>query len=145
MNIRRGLERLWLIASAAWGIVILWLIFQYNDFAKWPLSEWLIIPGICVLPAVTALVVGEIIAWTIRGFSKTDQARFSVGKNLRVSIFVATGTLVLGMIGALWRSSQPTIAFQATPLAASVPAIPNEEVDRAVRESSRTSPNPPSN
>ena len=65
MNWRRGLLRLWIAATAFWGLY--WLVYIYN---VWPLtqSELIYVVPFLVGAPLAVLALGFALAWVLKGF-----------------------------------------------------------------------------
>jgi len=73
INWRRGLIRVWLLASAAWlmGWAIYLLMYGLRGGFK-TTGDWVVIPVLLFGPPVALLLFGLAAGWAFRGF-KTDE------------------------------------------------------------------------
>ena len=72
VNWRRGMFRLWILASSAW--VMGWLIFFAIKFAsgEYTPQHMVAVPVVLLGPPVALLLFGIAARWAIRGFDADD-------------------------------------------------------------------------
>src|SRR5258705_8397454 len=68
VNWRRGMFRVWLLASAGW--VMSWAIYliMHSFEGRFPGSDLLVVPILLFGPPVALLIFGVATSWAFRGF-----------------------------------------------------------------------------
>jgi hypothetical protein len=96
MNARRGLERLWIVATALWILVVA-IYIGALVLRPYVLSEGelMILPALFFGPPMLLLLVGEGAAWVVTGFRSSGVPHLVPIRRLTVAAVVAVlvGTL----------------------------------------------------
>ncbi len=72
INWRRGMFRLWLLASAAW--IMGWVIYFAIEYIRGESSLGLVAPVVLLAPPVALLLFGMATRWAFQGFQPDEQA-----------------------------------------------------------------------